>query len=106
MSTISTTRKAFGLIGALLCVSAFAVALAGTVFISVSYTQEFQARCGTPAASLRVSSFVYGLMVGGLGFGGCALASAGGFSSRWWRFFRNTTVGLCVFTFLFTLFLR
>jgi hypothetical protein len=89
-----------------MCLSAFVVAMVGTVFISVGYAQEFQARCGYIAASLRISSFVYGLMVGGIGFGGCSLASAGGFSSRWWRFFRNTTVGLCAFIFLFTLFLR
>jgi hypothetical protein len=103
---MSTTRKVFGLVGTLMSLIAFVVAMAGSVFISVSYTQEFQARCGYIAASLRVSSLVYGLMVGGIGFSGCALASAGGFSSRWWRFFRNMTVGLCAFTILFTLFLR
>jgi len=105
MSAISTTRRAFGLIGILMCVSAFAIALVGTVYISVSYVEVFQWGCGTAAGSLMVCSLIYGLLIGGLGFGGCTLALAGGFSSHWWRFFRNITVSLCGFTFLFTLFL-
>jgi hypothetical protein len=102
------TRKVFSVIGMLMCLSAFVVAMAGTVFICVAYTQTqgIQTHCGYVVASLSVSSLAYGVMLGAIGFGGCALASAGGFTSRWWRFFRNVTVGLCAFTFLFTLFFR
>jgi hypothetical protein len=103
---MSSTRKVFGLIGAAMCFFAFFVALAGSIFISVSYTQFFQAHCGFPAASLQVSSVFYGALLCGIGFGGCALAASGGFTSHWWRFFRNAVVGLSIFTVLFTLFLR
>jgi hypothetical protein len=104
-STIPSTRKIFGLLGVLMCLTAFVVALAGSIFISVSYTLEFQTGCGWIACSLRASSVVYGIIIGGIGFGGRVLASKGGFTSRWWRFFCNMTVGLCAFTIFYTLFL-
>jgi hypothetical protein len=105
---MSVNRKVFGLIGTLMCLSAFVVAMAGSLFICVAYTQTqgHKGHCGFEVASLRVSSLAYGILLVGIGFGGCALASAGGFSSRWWRFFRNVTVGLCAFTLLFTLFFQ
>ena len=103
---MSPTRKVFGLLGTAMCFFSFLAAFAGGIFISVSYTQAFQARCGFPAASLQVSSTLYGALLCGIAFGGRALAESGGFTSRWWRFFRNAVVGLSIFTILFTFFLR
>jgi hypothetical protein len=105
-SSVSSTQKIMGLVGSFMCLIAFVTAMTGSAFVSIGYTQEFQARCGYIAASVRASSLVYGFLVGSIGFVGCTLASRGGFTSRWWRFFCNVTIGLCAFTVLFTFCLR
>jgi hypothetical protein len=100
-----TIHRAFGFLGVLICLSAFVIALIGTAYISLSYVYE-RARCswcGTPLVSLQTSAILYGIILIGIAFGGKSLADRGGFTSHWWRFWRNLTVGLCLFTVLFTL---
>ena len=102
-SFISPTQKIIGFVGSFICLAAFVMAMVGSAFISIGYTQEFQARCGYIAASLRASSLVYGFLVGSIGFVGCTLASQGGFTSRWWCFSQCDNRVMCIFCSIYAL---
>ena len=92
-------RSLFGLVGAFLVIVAFLVAFMGSASLLAGYIQEQGGMCGTGRALIRAMTLIYGFPIVAIAFGGCALAGLGNFKSSWWRFFRNVSIVLVVFTY-------
>jgi hypothetical protein len=102
---MSTARKSIGYLGATMCLSAFLVTAAAVAWTCAVYIDQRGALCGTGVGMLQIYSCFCAFVLCPVGIGGCRLASEAGFSSRYWRFFRNVTMGLWAFTVL-ALFIR
>ena len=95
---MTKTRTASGYLGAVMCVGVFFFAVAGSASILVPYVSERHSNCGTGIGELRFYAATLAITVVGGGLCGLALASHGGFTSHWWRFFRNIAGWLGVLT--------